>query len=123
MVEEELTAFLSAQEPFSVCLESVEQTGNILWMTAAANEKLIRLHGQLDTLLENRFGIPQHEYDKCFLFHSTLFVDHRMEKISLMKSMLGNYPMGRELQVDTFLLGRSETGQPGSYHITRQIKV
>jgi hypothetical protein len=29
----------------------------------------------------------------------------------------------QELQVDTFLLGLSETGRPGSYRVVRQIKV
>ena len=122
-VVEDLTAFLSAQRPFSVRMESVDQEGGILWMPAAENGTLQQLHKQLDTLLESRFGIPQHEFDKCFQFHSTLFMDNRLEKIRRMKMLLGNYPVDRELQMDTFLLGQSETGKPGSYHVIRQIKV
>ena len=125
-VEEVLTAleaFLGAQKSFSVQLLAAEQMEHILWLTVAENETLRRLHRELDAYLEQRFDIGQHEFDKCFKFHSTLFMDADTEKVARMYHALQEYPFARTLTVDTFLLGISETGKPGSCRIVRQIKV
>lgn len=120
---EDLAQFASNQAPFSVRIMGVEQFGNILWMPIAENRSLQQLHDLLDIRLESSFGIPQHEFDKCFKFHSTLFMDTDLEKVSQMHTALKDYPIDRELTVDTFLLGESETGKPGTCRIVRQIKV
>lgn len=120
---EDLSQFAAAQAPFSVHVKGAEQAGNILWMPIEENDRLRRLHEALDIRLESRFGIPQHEFDKCFLFHSTLFMDGDTEKLTKMQAALADYPISRELRVDTFLLGQSETGTPGTCRIVREIKV
>lgn len=120
---EDLVQFASEQTPFAVQIVGVEQFGNILWMPIAENRCLQQLHDLLDARLESRFGIPQHEFDKCFKFHSTLFMDADLEKVSQMHTALTDYPFARALTVDTFLLGESETGKPGTCRIVRQIKV
>ena len=122
-VLDELAAFLSAQRPFSVRINDAAQAGNILWLPAEGSEVLRNLHDRLDTLLQDRFDIPQHPFDKAFLFHSTLFIDNRKEKIAKMLALLKNHPVARILTVDTFLLGVSETGKAGSYRVIRQIQV
>jgi 2'-5' RNA ligase len=83
-VLEDLSAFLGAQRPFRLRITGPEQVGNILWMPVEENKELQRLHQQLDERLQTRFGIPQHEFDRCFQFHSTLFMDADAEKISKM---------------------------------------
>ena len=118
-----LEDFLSARPPFAVDILEAEQFGSILWLTVAENEVLDRLHRELDAYLERHFGIPQHEFDKCFKFHSTLFMDAATEKVCQMCNALEDYPFRRRLSVDTFLLGISETGKPGTCRIVRQIKV
>ena len=122
-VLDDLAAFCAAQKAFSVRLLPAEQSGNILWMPVAENAQLQQLHAQLDTRLEEYFGTPQHEFDKCFLFHSTLFMDTDAPKIAQMEQLLADYPLPGELRVDTFLLGVSETGKPGTCRIVREIKV
>ena len=122
-VLEELTAFLSAQQPFSVRLCHAEQMGNILWLPTGENDTLRQLHEQLDGFLERRFGIPQHEFDKVFLFHSTLFIDERTDKVAAMRDALSGFPLPRELEVNTFLLGLSSDGTAGSYRGVRVIEV
>ena len=119
----ELTSFLSARQAFSVRLDSPAQMGPILWLPAAENTTLRWLHEQLDDLLERRFGIPQHEFDKAFLFHSTLFIDERTEKIARMGNAMADFPLPRELTIDTFLLGLSPDGTNGSYRVVQEIKV
>ena len=122
-VLEELTEFLSAQQSFQVRLGSSQRFGNILWLPAEENDTLLRLHAQLDELLENRFGIPRHEFDKAFLFHSTLFIDDRPAKLEAMAEAVRSFPLPPELQIDTFLLGVSNDGAPGSYRVVRTVKV
>ena len=118
-----LEDYLSKQSPFSLCMQNPEQAGSILWMPVEENHRLRQLHEQLDAQLEQHFGVPQHQFDKYFLFHSTLFMDSDTDKIAQMCRMLEEYPIERELQVDTFLLGLSETGKPGTYRVVREIKV
>jgi len=120
VVLEDLERFLSAQSPFTVQIKGAERAGNILWVPIAENAGLQRLHAQLDARLEQRFQIPQHEFDKCFLFHSTLFIDPDGEKLAQMEKILAEYPVERELLVDTFLIGLSETGKPGTYRVVRE---
>jgi len=120
---EYLSAFLSSQKPISLQILNPEQAGNILWMPVAENEQLRMLHNQLDSLLENHFGIPQHAFDKCFIFHSTLFIDPDAGKIAKMLASLEKYPTKCALRSDTFLLGLSETENSGDYRIVREIKV
>ena len=122
-VLEDLTQFLSVQSPMAVQITGIEQSGNILWMPVAENASLRGLHGELDTRLERNFGVPQHKFDRHFLFHSTLFIDPDGEKIAKMEKLLSVYPIARELQVDTFLLGISETGKPGTFRVVRQIRL
>ena len=122
-VLDDLEAFLSVQKPFAVQVLDAQQAGHILWLTVSENEHLNRLHAELDARLESRFGIPQHEFDKCFKFHSTLFMDSNTAKVTQMCDALKKYPVSQLLPVDTFLLGSSETGKPGTYRIVRQIKV
>ena len=122
-VVEELARFAGKQTPFIVRILNVEQEGGILWLPVEENERLTGLHVALDRCLESRFGVPQHEFDKCFKFHSTLFMDADLGKVAQMRRLLEGYPFARELTVDTFLVGASETGKPGTCRIVRQIRV
>lgn len=101
---------------------TIETAGSILWVTFQKNGTLQKLHSRLDTALEQDFGIPQHPLDKAFLFHSTLFLGEP-ERLARMQAGLSDFVLPPELVVDTFLLGLSETGEPGSFRVVRQIKV
>lgn len=115
--------YLSRQAPFSVEIQPPQRNVNILWLPVVENTTLQRLHQQLDQHLEERFGIPQHEFDKCFQFHSTLFMDADADKLDRMRQALLPLLIANTMTVDTFLLGVSETGTPGSYRILREIRV
>ena len=122
-VLKELNAYLSSRQPFVLRILAAEQMGNILWLPVAENPVLIGLHRELDQFLERQFGIPQHPFDKAFQFHSTLFLDPDGEKLAKMGAALKDYPFARQLRVDTFLLGVSETGKAGDYRVAQEIKV
>lgn len=116
-----VTAFLEKQQAFTVRIQNPEYSRNIIWMSVEDLPQLQGLHDRLDTLLNDRFGVPQHEFDRCFLFHSTLFMDTDLRKLVQMQASLSTYSFARELRIDTFLLGVSETGKAGTYHVVREI--
>ena len=118
-----LHGFLAGQQAFTVTVQAPEQMGNILWLPITDQPMLPQLHQQLDDLLTTHFGIPQHPFDKEFMFHSTLFIDPVSEKIAQMAAFLQDVGFPRKLVVDTFLLGISESGAAGTYRIVQEIKI
>lgn len=122
-VLQHLQALLATQQRFSVTLQAPEQMGNILWLPVAEQPVLQLLHRQLDTRLALHFGIPQHPFDKDFRFHSTLFIDPDPAKIAQMKALLTDEGFPRKLEIDTFLLGTSESGAAGSYRVQKEIQI
>lgn len=118
-----LETLLSREVPFSVTVLEPEHYESILWLNIAENARLQALHEMLDARLEERFRIPQHEFDKCFRFHSTLFQDDRSDRMQTMYSRLQFFPLPQTLPIDTFLLGISADGKPGTCKIVREIKI
>ena len=80
------------------------------------------LHALLDQKLLQNFEIPQHSFDKDFLFHSTVFMG-APELLEQTKPFFDQFPLPEYLPIDTFLIGISETGESGSYRVIREIKV
>ena len=118
-----LEHYFARHSPFEVSIKAMEQMGNILWLTVEDNPLLQQLHEDLDRILETKFQIPQHPFDRSFQFHSTLFLEDDPEKRRQMASALASHPFDRRLQVDTILLGTSPTGKAGAYTVVRQIKL
>ncbi len=116
-----LSAYLSHQEAFSVTLDQMERVSGVLWLKVAENPVLERLHAALDVQLEEKFGVVRHEFDKCFCFHSTLFLDEDGEKLEQMAARLRSLPLPQTLQVDTFLLGVCPDGDPDGYKVVAEI--
>ena len=117
-----LEDILHREEKFYVNPLSLEVMGNILWITFRENGTLRRLHGMLDEQLQQRFAIGQHPFDLDFRFHSTLYFGDT-ERLGLACQRLAGFPIPEKLLVDTFLLGISPDGSPGSYRVVRQVKV
>ncbi len=116
-----LRAYLSRQPAFCVCLQAAEQVPGVLWLGVAENRELDRLHRELDALLLERFGVPQHPFDKCFRFHSSLFLDADGEKLRCMQQALWDLPLPQWMSVDSFLLGISPDGRGDNYRVLAEI--
>lgn len=114
--------WLRKEGRFLVYPRELEITGNILWLSFWENETLQRLHRLLDHGLQTEFGVQQHAFDKAFAFHSTLFFG---QPAVLQQALMALQPrkLPRELLVDAFLLGVSESGAAGTYRVVRQISV
>lgn len=115
-------ALLRRESPFDVNPSGIETAGSILWITFRENGQLRRLHNVLDKTLKQDFGIPQHLFDKAFVFHSTLFIGEA-QRLAQMQAGLNDFVLPEKLAVDTFLLGLSETGRAGEYRVVREIKL
>ena len=115
-----ISDYLSGQKPFTVSGTRVELYGSILWLAFDECEALSRMHCELDELLLKKYGVPLHEFDKSFKFHSTLFIDERPD-ITEMYRQIAEIPMPDELIVDRFIIGSSPSGRAGDYHVVRYI--
>ena len=117
-----LKDWCQVQNKFYVNLNSPEQVPGVLWIPAAENEVLRKLHQDLDRQLETLFGIDQHPFDRDFRFHSTLFQDTE-DKLTAMYDRLKDLTFPERLLVNTFLLGISADNSPGSHRIVDKISV
>lgn len=117
-----LEAELKAEKRFYVNLLPPEQMGTILWLPVTETPRLNTLHEKLDRELERRFGIPQHPFDREFLFHSTLFMDEDTHKLSQMTTLLAPMTFPEPLLIDTFLIGLSADGKT-DFQILREVNI
>lgn len=116
-----IEGLLRREAPFSVIPTGIEQHGRILWITFRENGTLRRLHHILDRELWNVFGIPQHLFDRDFMFHSTLCQGGE-DQLRVVRERLSDYLLPKKLEIDRYLLGLSELGTSGSYRVVREIR-
>jgi 2'-5' RNA ligase len=112
--------YLSALQSFQIAPERVESTGKLTWIRMKESRELSQIHGALDLIMEEKFGVPQHVFDRDFIFHTTLFAatdPHKLEKIL-------NLPKLPELlTVRSFIIGSSRSGTAGTYSVDETITI
>ena len=111
----------NAQKPFEIEIKGIEKHENIEWIRMHSNEQLEALATSLNMMLRDKYGIPLHEYDLDFIFHTTLFMDDDSDKINATNELLGNVYLPQTLVANTFVIGTSETGKNGTYSIYKII--
>lgn len=113
----------NAQKPFEIKVKGIEKHENIMWIRMYSNEKLEALATSLNLMLKDKYGIPLHEYDLDFIFHTTLFMDGDAEKINAAHGLMGDLCLPKTLVADTFVIGKSETGENGTYRVYKTVEV
>jgi 2'-5' RNA ligase len=113
----------NAQKPFEIKIKGIEKHKNIMWIRIHSNEKIEALATNLNMMLRDKYGVPLHEYDLDFIFHTTLFMDDDAEKINAAHNILGDVYLPETLFANTFVIGTSETGENGTYRVYRTIEV
>lgn len=111
-----LCALFRKTRPFTIEAEDVEFKPGIIWIKMKENDALSDIHARLDAMIEEKFGIAPHEFDRAFIYHCTLLfdVDENLRRI---------YPAIRELKIPaklnarSFLIGISEDGMPGTFRV------
>lgn len=122
-VLDDITSMYKAHEPFEIAVRGIEKLENIEWIRMYSNEKVETLATELNAMLREKHGIPLHEYDLDFIFHTTLFMDDDAEKINAAHTLLGNLALPKNLIANTFVIGTSETGKNGTYRVYKTVEV
>ena len=120
-VLEDIARVYEAWEPFEILVKGIEKHENIEWIRMHSNEKLEALATELNMMLREKYGVPLHEYDLDFIFHTTLFMDDDPEKINQAHKLLDDVYLPERLVADTFVIGNSETGKNGTYRVYKTI--
>ena len=120
-VLEDITRVYEACEPFEIRVKGIEKHENIEWIRMHSNEKIEALATELNAMLLEKYGVPLHEYDLDFIFHTTLFMDDDAEKIDAAHRLLGDVCLPERLVGNTFVIGNSETGKNGTYRVYKTI--
>ena len=113
----------SAQKPFEIDVKGIEKHENIMWIRMYSNERTEALATALNMMLLDKYGVPLHEYDLDFIFHTTLFMDGDAKKIDAAHNLLGDLCLPEKLVADTFVIGNSETGKNGTYRVYKTVEV
>ena len=113
----------NAQKPFEIKVKGIEKHENIMWIRMYSNEDLEALATSLNVMLRDKYGVPLHEYDLDFIFHTTLFMDDDAEKINAAHNLLGDLKLPQTLTANTFVIGKSETGENGTYMVYKTVRV
>ena len=117
----DIVEFLKGAKPFTVRVEKLELTDDgIIWLRMEENEQLRFLHDELDQIGIS-YAVKQHEFDKRYIFHSTVIMDENREKLATMFGRLKDVPYPEELKINTFLVGHSYDNI--EFKVDRRIKV
>ena len=119
----DIVSIYEAQKPFKIDVKGVEKHENIMWIRMYSNSEIEALATSLNMMLKEKYGIPLHEYDLDFIFHTTLFMDDDAEKINSAHQLWGDLTLPKNLIANTFVIGTSETGKNGTYRVYKTVEV
>jgi len=113
----------SSHQTFDIDVKGIENENVIVWIRMKENEKLNAMHDELNELLLKKYGVPLHEYDMDYKFHTTLFMDNDTDKLSEAYDKVKNEPIPDMLRVNSFVIGTSPSGALGTYSVYKEIKI
>jgi 2'-5' RNA ligase len=95
----------------------MERSSNVVWIRMKDNPKLSRIHEGLCSMLQERFSVPLAEFDKVFIFHSTLAWTEDEEDAQRIFQRLGDIRIPSSFKAKNFVVGRAFTGKPGDFKV------
>ena len=119
---EALCSYYSKVGPFSIEPEGFEKNPGIVWLKMKDNERLLKIHSDLDEMVQKDFGVEPHEFDRSFIYHSTMFFDER-GPLSEALEALSKYHLPKKILVREFLIGTSESGRPETYSVYKHSRL
>ena len=122
-VIEAIKAYYQTLKPFRIPVQGIECHETISWIRMAENETLNKIHDDLNKMLSDKFGVGLHEYDRDYIFHTTLFMDDDTGKVLRGYEGIRNENLPNVLIANRFLIGSSETGALGTYRIISETLV
>ena len=119
----DIVSIYEEQKPFKIYVKGIEKHENIMWIRMYSNDEIEALATSLNMMLKEKYGIPLHEYDLDFIFHTTLFMDDDAEKINTAHTLLGDLVLPETLVANSFVIGTSDTGENGTYRVYKTVEV
>ena len=116
-VKADIISIFDESKPFEIDVRGIEFENNICWIRMERNNSLDGIHDRLNSVMLEKYGIPLHEYDLDYKFHTTLFMDNDFGKVARAYEMLGDVYIPSKLSVDKFVIGTSENGALGTYRV------
>ena len=117
----DIISIYEAQKPFEIDVKGIEKHENIMWVRMYSNAEIEALATSLNMMLLEKYGVSLHEYDLDFIFHTTLFMDDDAEKINSAHQLLGDFNLPQTLVANKFVVGKSETGENGTYRVYKTV--
>jgi len=119
----DLINIYSKVKPFEINVDRIELHETICWIKMFENNILIDLHNQICNLVVEKYGVSLHEFDKCFAYHTTLFLDSDKEKVKEGFMLLKDEELPTKLVANKFVIGGSESGELGTYKVFKEIEI
>lgn len=116
----DIIELLKSAKPFIAKTKGLELQDGIIWIRMEENEQFKYLHDELDQIVIS-YAVKQHEFDKNFIYHSTVIMDEDREKLAKLYEKIKDIPYPDELKINTFIVGHSH--DKVVYKVDRRIKV
>ena len=122
-VVSDLLDYFKSVKPFKIETDGICFKHVICWISMNRNYKLDRLHDYLNDFLKLKYGVPLHEYDTDYKYHTTLFSDSNEEKVLMAYKLIEQEQIPKTINANTILIGCSESGNLGTFKIKHTIKL
>ena len=122
-VVKDVEKIYSSHRSFDINVKGIENENVIVWIRMEECETLNAIHDELNELLLRKYGVPLHEYDMDYKFHTTLFMDSDTDKMNAAYGKIKNEPVPSVLHADRFIIGTSRSGALGTYSVYKEIKI
>ena len=122
-VVSDLRGYFKSLKPFTILTKGIEQSGTIVWITMQDNTDLTCIHKNLDDMLYEKHGIEQHQFDKSFLFHTSVCIMNNEDQTRLAFDATKDINVPKALKAESFIISCSESGKAGTFKVIEEIVV
>ncbi len=116
-VKTAMNEYFSTLRRFSFEPLCIERLGNVVWIRMKDNPRLTRIHEDLCDMLKKRFDVPLMDFDRSFIFHSTLAWTLKEEEADRIFQRLVDARIPSTFRAKNFVVGRAFTGKPGDFTV------
>ncbi len=117
----DILSYYEKIEPFYIKPDKIQNCQNICWILHRSCPEIERISLDLNNMLQARYGVPLHEYDLDFLFHTSLFMDDDFTKVAAAYERVKDTPLPEKLKANRFVIGASESGALGTFKIIHEV--
>jgi len=120
---DDITSIFKNVVPFKIDTFRFELHETISWLKMKENDNLQNLHLTIANLFKDKYNIPYHDFDKNFIYHTTLFLDSDISKVKDAFMMIKDFEFPSTLKVNKFIIGVSSNGDIGTYKVIKEINI